>query len=84
MIIHVEMGPRITCCGKSPQDLADGADEVIADREWHVQPEAIQRATCPDCLLRLFMLGDSASIALRRMGMKVDVRDVDDESLAEN
>lgn len=64
-------GARWECGGVDPQ-------------QWIAEPEAIQRATCPQCLLRVFMFGDSASIALKRMGMKVDVHDVDPELQAEN
>lgn len=56
-----------TFCG-----LAFMLDSVDA-QAWRAEPETVQRSTCPECLLRLFMLGDSAQIALGRMGMKVDV-----------
>lgn len=74
-MIHVEMyeqdgetlsGPAF--CGQFPV----GADAVGASA-WHDEPHIIQRATCPQCLLRLFMLGDSAQIALAKMGMEIDV-----------
>lgn len=45
----------------------------VSMQDWQREPEVIQRATCPECLLRLFMLGDHAQIALAKMGMKVDV-----------
>mgnify|MGYP006264329637 CR=1 FL=1 len=68
-VIHVEC------------DRLDGAtfcggmwhDGDVNHRTWTDDQSQIQRATCPDCLLKLFMLGDSAQIALARMGMKVDV-----------
>lgn len=52
----------------------------VSFEEWKKNPEQIQRATCPECLLRIFMLGDHASIALAKMGMKVEARNVGEES----
>lgn len=84
MTVHVQLGYHVTFCNASPRDLESTDDEVIALQEWHAAPEQIQRATCQQCLLQCFMLGDSASIALKRMGMKVEVHDVDAELQAEN
>lgn len=70
-MIHVEARPGVLFCTVSDRIRSD---DVIACDAWHAEPESVQRATCPDCLLRLFMLGDSATIALAAMGMKVDVR----------
>ena len=83
MIVHAEMAPRLTFCGKQPVQLPD-EDRVIAADDWHRETEVIQHATCEDCLLRIFMLGDSANLALARMGRKVEIRDVDPVSLSEN
>lgn len=47
--------------------------------EWRENPEVIQRATCERCLLRVFMLGDSATIALKRMGLQVEVKNAPEE-----
>lgn len=48
-------------------------DDAVGASAWHDELHFIQRATCPQCLLRLFMLGDSAQIALAKLGMKIDV-----------
>lgn len=53
----------------------DASMSDVSVSEWHANPESIQRATCPDCLLRIFMLGDSARIAVERMGMKIEAHD---------
>lgn len=58
---------------------ADGVDVVTLSR-WHREPEQIQIATCEQCLLKLFMLGDAARIALARMGRTVQVVDVGEAS----
>lgn len=76
MSIHVEIeaedGPEWEAfCGLRSRE---NVDRVIVS-SWQAEPETIQRATCEQCLLRIFMLGDSAAIALKRMGMKVEVRD---------
>lgn len=73
MTIHAEMAPRLTFCDRSPLEV--GEDRVIRGIDWHTQPSLIQHVDCENCLLKLFMLGDSASIALARMGRKVEVRD---------
>lgn len=73
-MIHAEMGPRITFCGKFPSQL-DADDQAVQCNDWYTAPEVIQHVTCEQCLMRIFMLGDSASIALARMGRKVEVRD---------
>jgi hypothetical protein len=74
-VIHVSADEfyDVAMCGA---DIGNGELKlgVVAMREWFTDPSQIQRATCPECLLKLFMLGDSAQIALARMGMKVDVR----------
>lgn len=70
--IHVEMYDGETFCEQAVHATAVRAIEQSA---WHDAPEAVQQATCERCLLRLFMLGDSATIALARMGRKVEVRD---------
>ncbi len=74
MTVHVEMGPHVTFCRKYPPQLDDG-DRTIQCGDWYAEIEVIQHATCEICLARIFMLGDSASIALARMGRKVEVRD---------
>lgn len=77
--VHVEQYDGEVFCEDGGRMLS-----YVTQGEWHENAETIQRATCPQCLLRVFMLGDSASIALKRMGMKVDVHDVDPELQAEN
>lgn len=52
------------------------ADGDVQSSDWIANPEAVQSATCERCLLRLFMLGDSAAIALKRMGLTVAVHDL--------
>jgi len=47
----------------------------VSVTEWHLAAESIQSATCPECLARVYMLGDSAAIALARLGLKIEVRD---------
>lgn len=84
MTVHVELLPGlITFCGRAPGILEPG-DSVVAARLWSVEPEQVQQATCDGCLLKLFMLGDSANIALRRMGRAVEVHDVDPVILQDN
>lgn len=74
--IHVEMYDGRTFCGQRGHALKQDA--------WHRDPTNIQKATCDQCLLRIVMCGDSANIALRMQGKKVDIIDVDSASLAEN
>jgi hypothetical protein len=68
-LIHVEMYDGRTFCGEHGHALKQDA--------WHRAPENIQKATCERCLLRIFMCGDSARIAIERLGGKVDGVDVD-------
>ena len=78
--VHVEAR---AVCGDGgqwygPVFCDENRDATMADvgvSEWHAEPHEIQRATCPDCLLRIFMLGDSARIAVERMGMKIEAHD---------
>jgi hypothetical protein len=72
-VIHVEMHQGETFCEQAVHPVSVRAIEQSA---WHDAPEAVQQATCERCLLRLFMLGDSAKIAFARMGRRVEVRDV--------
>lgn len=74
--IHVEMYDGRTFCG--------GRGHALKQDAWHREPETIQKATCDQCLLRIVMCGDSASIALRLQGKRVDIIDVDFASLQEN
>lgn len=69
---HVEMHNGETFC---EQAVHPTSCRAIAQEAWHDNPEAVQQATCERCLLRLFMLGDSAKIALARMGRVVQVYD---------
>lgn len=89
-VMHVEMADSEMFCGLTIPPAGASVsythaivpprpDCVLASR-WHPEPEAIQQATCERCLLRLFMIGDSASIALKRMGMKVEVHDAPAET----
>lgn len=75
-LVHVQMTAADTFCG--------GRGHAVSAAAWQREPETLQKATCDQCLLRIFMLGDHASIALRLQGKRVDVRDVDEASLAEN
>lgn len=86
MIVHVEVAPRLTFCGEHPMALASEApdDRVIQSDAWIAEVEQVQYATCEGCLRRIFMLGDSASIALRKLGRVIEVHDVDAVSLQEN
>lgn len=59
-----------TACGASSDALSTSIEDAVDS------PEEIQRVTCDQCLLKLFMIGDSAAIALKRMGMRVDVQDI--------
>lgn len=84
MTTHVEFLPNVvTFCGLRAADVPPG-DAVILARDWAHALERIQLADCSDCLLKLYMLGDSASIRIKKLGLKVDVHDVDDTALAEN
>lgn len=84
MTTHVEFLPNVvTFCGLRAADVPSG-DTVVLARDWTPAVERIQVADCPGCLFKLFMLGDSARIKLDRMGMKVDVHDVDENALQEN
>lgn len=75
--LHVQMTPTVLFCGETR-----GA--AIRAEAWQREPEQVQKATCLECLRRIFMLGDSAKIKLARMGLKVDVHDVDESALTEN
>lgn len=80
-MIHVEMYDSGMFCGVDsgwPETIP--SEHHVAQEHWHYEPEQIQRATCPDCLLKIFMLGDSAGIAMKRLGMKIEVRNVGEES----
>jgi hypothetical protein len=82
--VHVELLPSlITFCGARPSELAPD-DRVIPAREWAGEVERVQLADCNACLLKLFMLGDSAHLKLKRMGLRVDVHDVGPEALTGN
>lgn len=84
MTTHVEFLPNVvTFCGLRAADIPP-ADAVILARDWAQALERVQLSDCNGCLLKLFMLGDHAKITLERMGLKVDVHDVDPEALTEN
>lgn len=84
MTTHVEFLPNVvTFCGLRAADVPPG-DAVVLARDWMPAVERLQIANCHGCLLKLYMLGDSAKLKLDRMGLKVDVHDVDDTALAEN
>jgi len=72
-----------TFCGKDVMDPKfDGNKSMIVTfADWMAEPEAVQHGTCEQCLLRLFMLGDSAKIALERMGRRIEVVDAPDEAV---
>ena len=74
--VHVQMSADATFCG--------GRGHALSMEAWQRDPSTIQKATCDACLLKIFMLGDSATIALRNQGKRVDVHDVDEASLGEN
>jgi hypothetical protein len=82
--IHVEFLPNVmVCCGLRAADIPS-TDAVILARDWFGAVERIQVADCSGCLFKLFMIGDSARLKIDRMGMKVEVHDVDGDALAEN
>ncbi len=84
MTTHVEFLPNVvTFCGLHAADVPPD-DAVLLARDWAAAIERIQLADCNACLLRLFMIGDSAKLKLTRMGLKVDVHDVDENALTEN
>jgi hypothetical protein len=84
MTTHVEFLPNVMVfCGlRAPEVPRE--DAVILARDWFGAVERLQIADCPACLLKLHMIGDSATIKITRMGMKVDVHDVDENALTEN
>jgi hypothetical protein len=72
-----------TFCGQdaaSPTYTGNRA-MIVTFADWFAEPEAVQHGTCEQCLLRLFMLGDSARISLERMGRRVEVVDASDEAV---
>ena len=70
-VIHVEMRERYAFCDAYlPAD-----DDYVRRISWQAGAESIQAATCPECLAAIYMLGDSAAIALGRLGLKIEVRD---------
>lgn len=73
---HVEMYDGRMFCGES--ERADGSVKRVWQQDWHQTTETIQQSDCPDCLMRIFMLGDSAKITLARMGLQIQVHDVAD------
>ena len=75
--IHIEMYDSNTFCGFDP--LPSTGHGCIDQVKWHREPEVIQQATCPECLLRCFMIGDSAQIALKRMGLQAQAIDASEE-----
>ncbi len=84
MTVHVELLPNVMVfCGLRAAEVPPD-DGVILARDWFGAVERLQLADCPGCLLKLHMIGDSATIKIKRMGMKVEVHDVDAESLQEN
>jgi hypothetical protein len=81
---HVEFLPNVvTFCELRAADVPPG-DAVILARDWAHAVERLQLSDCPGCLLKLFMIGDSAKIRIAALGMKVDVHDIDDNAIAEN
>lgn len=84
MTTHVEFLPNVvTFCGLRAADVPPG-DAIVLARDWMAAVERIQIADCNACLLKLYMIGDSAKLKLARMGMKVEVHDVDEGALSEN
>lgn len=75
-MIHVDMNQDETFCGRE----IEGLDHVPL-ATWSESPESVQIADCTECLLKLFMLGDSARIKVERMGMKIEVKDVPGEEM---
>lgn len=74
VIVHVEARAGAMFCGETD-------DSGVLHRVWWAnETEAVQLATCEGCLLKLYMLGDSARIALARMGRVVQVHDVGEVS----
>ena len=84
MTTHVEFLPNVvTFCGLRAADVPP-EDAVVLARDWMPAVERLQLASCNACLLKLYMIGDSAKLKLERMGMKVEVHDVDEGALTEN
>lgn len=77
-LVHAEMYCGEMFCGE--RERADGPPPRVWRSEWADGQEQIQRVTCEQALLKLFMLGDSARIALARMGRVVQVHDVGEVS----
>lgn len=85
MTIHVEQADDVMFCGLTvpppgaavsyTSALAAPQPGVVRLGEWRGEPEQIQRSNCPDCLLGLFMLGDHATLALRRLGLQAEAHD---------
>jgi len=83
-VTHVEFLPNVMgFCGLRAADIPQ-TDAVILARDWFGAVERLQIADCPGCLLKLHMIGDSATIKLTRIGMKVEMHDVDENELTEN
>ena len=81
---HVEFLPNVMVfCGIHTADIPPD-DAVILARDWFGAVERLQIADCPGCLLKLHMIGDSATLKITRMGMKVEVHDVDERAITEN
>lgn len=84
MTTHVEFLPNVvTFCGLRAADVPPDHAVILA-RDWAHALERIQLSDCPGCLLQIYMIGDSASIRIKKLGLKVDVHDVDETALAEN
>jgi hypothetical protein len=83
-VTHVEFLPNVMVfCGLRVADIPP-TDAVLLARDWFGAVERLQIADCPGCLLKLHMIGDSVQIKITRMGMKVEVHDVDETALREN
>lgn len=78
--VHVEMAPHWTFCLQRPEALPS-EDYTVQAKDWIPDIENVQHSNCPACLHRLFMLGDSAAIALAKLGLKVEVANVPSEAV---
>lgn len=71
--LHIQMTETDTFC----VEMRGQPVAAVRAEAWHDNHEAVQKATCPQCLLKLVMLGDSALCKLKAMGMEVQIRNDD-------
>lgn len=76
-VTHVEMYDGQMFC--RPTHAWDEGEDSVPAVDWHEAAESVQAATCPECLAAIYMLGDSAGIALARLGLKIEVRNATEQ-----